>query len=176
MKKRNTDALSAPLSEVDTRQLPEVDRLLFYRDVPHMASLVFAPPELAENGSQIRRAFAAKTWGEFQALMPEDDLKSLLKSRYENAWGDLFVILEPDDPFDAEDICAAYFDGDYPYWLQKAQDIWLPNEIIEHWSEEKLSTLNGHFWVIDPQWEQEIVQCLREQGIGAQRRDDLYFF
>ena len=161
---------------LDAGQYPEADEVLFYRHVPHMESLVFAPPDLAENVSEIHKAFAAKTWGEFQSLMPEEAFWQLMGSGCENDWGELFVIPQADDPFDLESICPAYFDGDYPHWLQKDQDLWLPKEILECWGKIESSVHNGTFWIINPKQEKKIVLRLRKLGILAQRRDDLHFY
>ena len=147
---------------------------LFYRHVPHMKSLVFAPPHKAARISRIRNAFAAKTWGEFQSRMPEGDILELMET-YEQNSGERFIPPQPDDPFNPDEICGAFSDGDYPEWLQQDQDFYLPAEILERWGENKSSVLNGDFWIIDPEQEQEIVDRLRELGILAIRRDDLRF-
>ena len=159
---------------LDAGQCPEADEVLFYRHVPHMESLVFAPPDLAENVSEIHKAFAAKTWGEFQSRMPEGDILELMET-YETNSGERFIPPQPDDPFNPDAICGAFSDGDYPEWLQQDQDFYLPAEILERWGERKSTFLNGNFWIIDPEQEQEIVDRLRELGIPAIRRDDLRF-
>ena len=161
---------------LDAGQFPEVDEVLFYRHAPHMESLVFAPPNQAERVSEIHKAFAAKTWGEFQSLMPEESFCQLINLRCENDWDELFVIPQSNDPFDLESICPAYFDGDYPDWLQKDQDLWLPEEILECCGKIESSVHNGPFWTINPKQEKKIVLRLRKLKIHAQRRDDLYFY
>ena len=75
-----------------TGQFPEVEEVLLYRHAPHLESLVFAPPELAEHVSEIHKAFAAKTWGEFQSHMPEEDFRELIVSMYKHDWDELFAI------------------------------------------------------------------------------------
>ena len=147
---------------------------LFYRHVPHMESLVFAPPHKAERISRIHNAFAAKTWGEFQSRMPEGDILELMET-YEKNSGERFIPPQPDDPFNPDAICGAFSDGDYPEWLQQDQDFYLPAEILGRWGENKSSVLNGGFWIIDPEQEQEIVGELGKLGILAERRDDLRF-
>jgi hypothetical protein len=164
------------VAALSAEQFPEVNEVLFYRHAPHMESLVFAPPDLAARESQIYRAFAAKTWGEFQYFMPEDDFRELIKAKCKITWDELFVIPQPDDPFEPETICPSYSVGNYPDWLQKTQDLWLPKEILEHWGRRESSMFNGPFWIIDPKKEQKIVLRLRKLRIHAQRRDDLYFY
>jgi len=170
-------ALQQMLLEEDTSELEfsfVASRQLFYRHVPHMDSLVFAPPDVALRVSQIHDALSAKTWGEFQSRMPETDFSELLNSHYED-WDELFVIPNFEDPFNPESICPAFLEGDYPDWLQTDQDIWVPEEILERWGTVETSMLNGNFWVIDPEQEQEIVGELGKLGILAERRDDLRF-
>ena len=170
-------ALQEILLEKDTSEQPcgfVTQKKLFYRHAPHMHSLVFAPPDVALHVSQIHNAFSAKTWGEFQAHIPEDEFSELLNSQYEE-WGDLFVIPNAEDPFKPESICGAFLEGDYPRWLQTDQDIWVPKKILERWGTVESSVFNGPFWVIDPEQEQEIVGELGKLGIPAERRDDLRF-
>ena len=147
---------------------------LFYRDTPCMESLVFAPPDVAEHVSQIRYAFSAETWGEFQEKIPEDELLELLRLRNEQ-YGELFVIPKENDPFEHGALCPAFSDGDYPRWLQTEQPRWIPKEILARWGEAQISLLNGPFWTIDPEKEKKIVAKLRSFGIKAKRRDDLRF-
>lgn len=157
-----------------SKRLPE-EADLFYRDVPHMYSLVFAPPYQAVRISQIHNAIRAETWGEFQSLMPKSDFLELVTIQHHNNCDGLFVIPEPDEVFQPRTICPAYLEGDYPDWLQARQDRWIPKEILDQWGSLEASVLNGPFWILDPQKEQQIVSELGERGIGAQRRDDLLF-
>jgi len=145
---------------------------LFYRHVPHMKSLVFAPPHAAQHISEIHTAFSAETWGEFLKKIPQNEFWELWNSRCED---EKEPLPDPDMPFNPDDICGAFCEGDYPEWLQQDQDRWVPNEILERWGKRKSSGINGSFWIIDPAQEQEIVQRLRELGILAIRRDDLHF-
>ena len=50
-------------------------RNCFIRMLPHMESLVFAPPKVAEYNSAIHRALEATTWGEFKARIPPKEYK-----------------------------------------------------------------------------------------------------
>ena len=159
-------------AQIDVQQTPEVESTLFYRHAPHMESLVFAPPLVALRVSHIHNAFSAETWGEFQSEMPEQDFWELWGARCEEEEEKL---PDPDTPFNPEDICGAFCEGDYPEWLQKDQDRWLPKEILERWGKRESSGINGGFWIIDPAQEQEIVQRLTELGITARQRGDLRF-
>ena len=50
-------------AQIDVQQTPEVESVLFYRHAPHMKSLVFAPPHVAQHISEIHTAFSAEIWG-----------------------------------------------------------------------------------------------------------------
>ena len=149
---------------------------LYYRNVPHMESLVFAPPKVAMRVSRIHKALSSETWGEFQSLMPKEDFLSLLESLCSHGWGELFSIPDAEERFEAEVICPAFVEGDYPDWLQAKQDLWLPGEILKHWGTSEASNFNGDFWIIDVSGEESIVNKLEDLGIGVERRDDLRFY
>jgi hypothetical protein len=148
--------------------------LLYYRIPEHGDSIVFAPPDRAIRGSQIRRAFESKTWGEFQDRMPEADFADLFASRED--YDDFFVIPGRDDPFDGRDMWVGWADGDYPEWLQAHQEEWIPREILDQWGELEATRLNGDFWIFDPSHLEEIIAQLKEAQIQTERRDDLYFY
>ena len=150
------------------------EEILFYRDAPHMESLVFAPPDVAKHISQVHEAFRAETWGEFQEKIPEDELLELLHLRNE-IFGEMFVIPKEDEPFEHEALCPAFSDGDYPQWLQTQQARWIPEGILARWGEPQMSLFNGSFWTVDPEKENKIVAKLKSCGIKAKRRDDLQF-
>ena len=152
----------------DTTQIPDVESTLFYRHAPHMESLVFAPPHVAQHISEIHTAFSAETWGEFLRKIPQSEFWELWNSRCEDEEEPL---PDPELPFNPAAIC----EGDYPAWLQQDQDRWLPSEILERWGKRESSVMNGSFWIIDPAQEQEIVQRLSELGITARQRRDLRF-
>jgi hypothetical protein len=159
-------------AQIDVQQTPEVESVLFYRHAPHMKSLVFAPPHVAQHISEIHTAFSAETWGEFLRKIPQSEFWGLWNSRCEDEEEPL---PDPDRPFNPAEICGAFCEGDYPAWLQQDQDRWLPNEILERWGKRESSVINGSFWIIDPAQEQEIVQRLTELGITARQRGDLRF-
>ena len=158
--------------QINRQQIPDVESTLFYRHAPHMESLVFAPPHVAQHISEIHSAFSAETWGEFLRKIPQSEFWQLWNSRCEDEEEPL---PDPELPFSPEDICGAFCEGDYPAWLQQDQDRWLPNEILERWGKKQSSGINGSFWIIDPAQEQEIVQRLSELGITARQRGDLRF-
>jgi hypothetical protein len=159
---------------------------LFYRDVPHMGSLVFAPPKVAEYNSAIRRALGASTWGEFKAIIPVNEYKQLLERLREGQY-DLesddahdadkhHTLPQSNDPFDPEFWFPGFSEGDYPDWLQQKQDLWLPPATLKHFARYDTSVLNGDFWIIDPTFEKDIVDELRRKGFSVTRRDDLSFY
>jgi len=153
---------------------------LVYREVSHMQSLVFAPPEVALRLDLIHEAIRARTWGEFKYLMPEDKLEKLISER--NAYydeeldDDFFKAPEIPASFEFEQLCPAYLDGDYPEWLQKKQEYWLPKEVIEKWGRLESSILNGDFWVIHPEHEKKIVKDLVDLNKKIEKREDLFFY
>ena len=159
-------------AQINLQQIPDVESTLFYRHAPHMESLVFAPPHVAQHISEIHTAFSAETWGEFLRKIPQSEFWGLWNSRCEDEEEPL---PDPDRPFNPAEICGAFCEGDYPAWLQQDQDRWLPNEILERWGKRESSVINGSFWIIDPAQEQEIVQRLSELGITARQRGDLRF-
>lgn len=128
-----------------------------------MELLVFAPPKVAEYNSAIHRALEATTWGEFKALMPPKEYKRLLNAVREGEY-DLHTdddhhahkhrdLPSNDDPFDPTFWFPSYGDGDYPDWLQKDQDLWLPDSILKRLARSDTSVLNGDFGIIDPIFE-----------------------
>ena len=157
----------------DTTQIPDVESTLFYRHAPHMKSLVFAPPHVAQHISEIHTAFSAETWGEFLRKIPQSEFWDLWNSRCEDEEEPL---PDPELPFNPAAICGAFCEGDYPAWLQQDQDRWLPNEILERWGKKESSGINGSFWIIAPAQEQEIVHRLSEHEIPARQRGDLCFY
>jgi hypothetical protein len=147
--------------------LPE----LFYTDVPHMDSLVFAPPEIANEISEVYFALkTAKTWGQFRSLMPSDQMADLERKWLEDKsgpWGD-------DEPFEAA--WTGYLEAEYPRWLQADQDFWLPEEFLENWGKQESGFTSGGFWTFDPKKEEAIVADLKALGYLVTRRDDLNFY
>ena len=150
---------------------------LVYRKVPHMDSLVFASLEDAMFLDQIHEAIGAKTWQEFEYLMPAAELAELIAQHNEDCdFEDAFIIPRQTERFEFEQLCAAYMDGDYPDWYQKQQEIWLPRDLLERWGRQETTVLNGEFWSIDPANERQILVDLRERGLNVEKREDLYFY
>jgi len=149
---------------------------LFYTNVPHMESLVFAPPKVAEYNSAIHHALEATTWGEFKALIPPEEYKQLLervRAGELDRYNDEGELPSDDDPFDPDLWFPGFSDGDYPSWLQARQAEWLLEPILKRFAEHKTSVLNGDFWIIDPVCEKDMVEELRREGFRVTRRDDL---
>ena len=161
-------------------------KTLFYRNKRDQTSLVFAPPKVAEYNSAIHHALAASTWGEFKALIPPKEYKQLLK-RLRDGEYDLDDdegydahkqrnLPENKDPFDPDFWIPGFSDGDYPDWLQKDQDLWLPDSILKRFASYETSVLNGPFWNINPDFEKDIVEELAREGFSVTRRNDLTFY
>jgi hypothetical protein len=152
---------------------------LFYTTANTPESLVFAPPDKAEYISAIHHALQAATWGEFKARIPTEEYKRLLKEWESDLDDDDNLKLElpsDDDSFHPEYWVPGWSDGDYPDWLQKDQDLWLPKSILERFARFESSAINGPFWIIDPVFEKDIVEELRREGFSVTRRDDLTFY
>ena len=161
---------------IDLKNAPD----LVYRTAPHMDSLVFAPLEVALRIDQTHEALGASTWCEFTYLMPIDDLNEMLLERNnpEEDWlqEDLFAIPGPAAAVDLEQLCPQYFDGDYPQRLQKQQEYWVPKDILERWGRKDTTMLNGDFWMLETQYEAEILVQLKNKGLEVVKRDDLFFY
>jgi hypothetical protein len=158
-------------------------RVLFYKKVPHMESLVFSPSKVAEHISAIHHALESTTWGEFKALMPPKEYKQLLKKVRAGELDDLDnddnkrrQLPSNGDPFDPELWFPGWCEGDYPDWLQARQAEWLPEPTLKRFGRIDTSVLNGDFWIIDPTFEKDIVEELRHLGFSVTRRDDLSFY
>ena len=153
---------------------------LVYRTAPHMDSLVFATPSIALSIDQIHEALSASTWAEFEYLMPNEELDQLIMERNspEEEWSeeDKFRIPSPSAVLDVEQLCPQVMDGDYPQWLQKLQELWVPAVILERWGQHEYSMHNGMFWIIDPYFEKEILEELRRKKLKVEKREDLLFY
>jgi hypothetical protein len=151
---------------------PTFEPLLYYR-IPG-DSIIFAPPDRAIRGSQIRRAFESKTGGEFQDRMPEADFADLFAVRED--YDELFVVPGKDDKFFGNNLWVGWADGDYPEWLQAHQDEWIPKEILDQCGVLEGTRLNGDYWSFDSSNEEEIIWQLKKAQIRTERREDLYFW
>jgi hypothetical protein len=140
------------------------DQTLVYRLTSPGNSLVFATLERARDVSRMHAALKeSRTWGEFRQRLPVA------------AWEDFGEALEEygrdagdEEPFSIDEFPIAS-DGDFPPWLQTEQAHVLPSEILEEYGTLKSSMLNGHFWALDPEREQEILMALR--GLGYEVLD-----
>ena len=152
---------------------------LVYREAPHMQSLVFAPLAEALRIDQIHEAICATSWAEFSYLMPADEIAALLRERNEYCEPgseDAFRIPGPGQPFEFSELCSAVEDGDYPQWLQKQQELYLPRQLLDIYGRQEDTLLNGEYWFIDINNEKGLVAALSDLGVKVERRDDLYFF
>ena len=153
---------------------------LVYRTAPHMNSLVFTSLDTALHLDQIHEALGAPTWCEFLYLMPTDELERLIFERNnpDEDWlrDDLFTIPSPSGEVDLDQLCPQFYDGDYPQWLQKQQELWLPMDVLEKWGRQDNTMLNGQFWFIEPEYEEDILRELRRHGLKVLKRDDLFFY
>ena len=153
---------------------------LVYRTAPHMDSLVFTTPNMALSIDQIHEALSARTWAEFEYLMPTEELDKMIMERNspEEEWleEDKFLIPPPSGAVDIEQLCPQVMDGDYPQWLQKLQEVWVPIGTLERWGRRESSMHNDMFWIIDPQFETEILRDLRRQKLKVEKREDLFFY
>ena len=77
---------------------------------------------------------------------------------------------------DLEQLCPQYFDGDYPQWLQKQQEYWVPRDILERWGRKDTTMLNGEVWMLETQYEAVILMQLKNKGLEVVKRDDLFFY
>jgi hypothetical protein len=148
---------------------------LYYTTHPN-GGLVFAEASTAEYNSRIHTALStSKSWREFREAMPEDAYDAIIDQfRQALEEGDLEELPQDDDAFDGAFI-PGYYDGDYPEWLQQSMDYLLPEELLERYGEMRDTALNGSYWHIDTEHEQELVEELRRLGQKVTRRDDLRF-
>ena len=145
---------------------------LYYRESPANWGLVFAKPERAKYIARIHHAIeSSKTWGEFKMKLPlkEYDAVFLMFDFEYGEWPNIST------PFNSEDV-PGYCDGDYPYWLQAEMDRCLPDEILEKYAELTETMLNGDYYHIDADQEEDICRELRTSGFNVIKREDLYFY
>ena len=125
-----------------------------------MNLLFFAPLDIALRIDQTHEALGASTWCEFAYLMPNDDLNEMLLERNspEEDWlkEDLFTIPGPAAAVDLEQLCPHFFDGDYPQWLQKQQEYWVPKDILERWGRKDSTMLNGDSGCLKPSMRRKV--------------------
>ena len=153
---------------------------LVYRSAPHMDSLVFCDLHTALCLDQLHTALRAKTWAEFEYLMPADELMYIIQET-QTAFDEChdeekFTLPAPSEEFVLETFCPHHLSGDYPQWLQKDQELWVPKDILERYGRIEDTSFNGEFWLIEEQNELEIIQELTGRGTEVEKREDLYFY
>ena len=123
----------------------------------------------AEELAQVRHTVdTAKTWKEFQELMPEKRYQEIMERMREYREDALdedeeLVMPNPDDPFDSEEL-PGYFDGDWPGWPQQEMLDWLPKDLIKAFGNVQSSSLNGYFLEIAAEKQDDLVKALEARG------------
>jgi len=157
-----------------------VNRVLYFREVPHDTYLVFAPPERALHVDQIHRAIEeSNTWGEFRKRLPAGEYHKLYEEQFSF---DPEVMAEDDsarEPGDSDvfphDV-PGYSDGDYPPWLAQEQERYLPPEVLKDFATRANTFANGSFWRMDSAQTRLIVARLASLGYKVEQREDLKFW
>lgn len=145
---------------------------LLYRTVDHNGGLVFATEPEARRVARIHRAIEdARTWAEFRSLMSRRDYSEVLAAI------DLTGERRPKgkDEFSGEGV-PGWTDGEYPTWLQAGMDYVIPRKVLIRYGELKDTWLNGSYWHLPPEREQEIVRALESLGFEVERAQDLRFW
>lgn len=145
---------------------------LLYRTVDHNLGLVFATEAEARRVDRIHRAIEqARTWAEFRSMMSRRDYSKVL------AVLDQVGERRPKgkDEFSGECL-PGWTDGDYPTWLQAEMDYEIPQEVLMTYGERKDTWLNGSYWHLPPEREQEIVRALESLGFEVVPAQDLRFW
>jgi hypothetical protein len=79
------------------------------------------------------------------------------------------------DAFSGESICG-WSDGDYPPWLQREMDLFLPKEVLRRYGTQPSSVLNGSFWLIPSENLEAVCDALRGLGWVLERAQKLEFY
>ena len=77
-----------------------------------------------------------------------------------------------DAVFDSEQIDAAYYDGDWPGWLQQEMLDWMPTRVRTLGTVEQ-SMLNGPGLSIPQQRLHQVIEGLAMAGFNVRRDDNL---
>jgi hypothetical protein len=155
-------------------------QVLFFRAIDYGSrTLVFAPPQMAEDHDKVMKALtSSKTWGEFRASVPGSafkELKKLLRERGEYNAKEIRELIADDNPFDPEAI-PGFGDGEYPSMIASIQQSILPKDVAEkygkHWGAFNCSDI----FRIDVRHCEAILADLKSVGFEVIERDDLEFF
>lgn len=60
--------------------------------------------------------------------------------------------------------------------VTKQQELWIPIDVLKKWGRQDNTMLNGQFWFIEPEYEEDILTELRRRGLKVLKRDDLFFY
>ena len=146
---------------------------LYYRLSPANYGLVFAESERAEEISEMHSALqSSKTWGELKSKLDPEEYERIVSARFDD---NDEPRPESSEPFDRDEV-PGYCDGDYPDWLQQEMDFCLPEEILEKYATDEVTSLNGNYYHIEEEHEEAICRDLRAMGFKVIKREDLYFY
>lgn len=153
--------------------------ILYFRSVG--SSLVFAPPEIAEENDRIYRAITeSKTWGEFRSRMPPQEYAALTANSFSSDPEEIAEGPEVAPPSDEEEFSSecipGFCDGDYPRWIAGEQQRYVSRDILQAFGKREYTMLNGPCWRIDESRREEVLAALRAEGHELVERDDLEFY
>lgn len=130
--------------------------------------LVFMPEDRARELEKIWAAVnEAKTWGEFQARVP--DAYAAILERWQEDEEDA---PSAGKPFEASRI-PGLDDGDWPGWPAQEMLDWLPEDIQERYGRVEVSVLNGDYLELPPSQAGEIAAALEAQGYRCREDQEL---
>jgi len=153
--------------------------ILYFRPVG--LSLVFAPPEIAEENDRIYRAITeSKTWGEFRRRMPPQEYAALTADSFSTDPEEIAEDPDAAPPLDEEEFSSecvpGFCDGDYPRWIAGEQERYVSIDILQAFGKREYTVLNGPCWRIDQSRRGEVLAALQAEGHELVERDDLEFY
>lgn len=159
--------------------MPPFSTDLVYRTHPN-GGLVIVPREIAVHSDRIHRALTnARTWGEFRILLPPGEWEAVVRMLRDIAEfydDDGVPIWEfGHHEFDGYNDIPAVPDGDYPPWLQKSLDDFIPLEVLTRFGKRKASARNGYFWCLPSENLPQISEVLEARGYTITSGADLRF-
>lgn len=145
---------------------------LLYRVAPHNGGVVFALHNNAKFVARIHEAIrSSNSWKEFRSTMPRKEYVKILKTVFDDAD-------EPrpkgSDSFDGECI-PGWSDGDYPEWLQKKMEEFLPLEVLNKYGRKVVTPVNGSYWHIPEENCSAVCSELVSAGWKLKLAQDLRF-
>jgi hypothetical protein len=105
-------------------------------------------------------------------MMPRKDYSEIMRNSFD---GNGERRPKSNDPFSSE-LCPAYSDGDYPQWLQKDLDLYLPRQVLEQFATQEHTMLNGMFWEIPAKNEEQMIDALKKHGYSVAKAQHLNFW